>query len=84
MTKHTDEYGAVSTVATPTHKFGPYLSAIPENPLNKLKAVQLLADGDSWPTPDGNNYGWFYRPSTGDIMANSPGIDGNGQAYSSF
>ena len=84
MTRHTEEYGAVSNVATATHKFGPYLSAIPENPLNKLKAVQILADNDPWPTPDGNSYGWFYRPSTGDIMANSPGIDGNGQAYSSY
>ena len=84
MTKHTDEKGDVSATADTTHKFGPYLAAIPENPINNLKAVSLINDGDAWPTADGNTYGWFYRPSTGDIMANTPGADANGQAYTSY
>ena len=84
MTKHTDENGDVTTTADDTHKFGPYLSAMPENPLNNLRAVPIIADGDPWPTADGNTYGWFYRPSTGDIIANSPGMDANSQLYTSY
>jgi general secretion pathway protein G len=84
MCKHTDENGDVTTTADDTHKFGPYLSAIPENPLNSLRAVQIIADGDPWPTADGATYGWFYRPSTGDIIANSPGMDANSQLYTSY
>jgi len=84
MTRHTDDKGAVSNSNSATYKFGPYLSEIPENPVNKLKAIQVVADGDPWPTADGIAYGWFYRPSTGDIMPNSQGVDGNGQLYTSY
>jgi len=84
MTRHTDDKGAVSNTNSATYKFGPYLSEIPENPVNKLKAIQVVADGDPWPTADGIAYGWFYRPSTGDIMPNSQGVDGNGQLYTSY
>jgi general secretion pathway protein G len=84
MTKHTDDSGDVTTTADDSHKFGPYLSSIPENPLNNLRAVQIIADGDPWPTADGNTYGWFYRPSTGDIIANTPGMDANSQLYTSY
>jgi len=84
MTKHTDEKGTVSASASDVFKFGPYLAGMPENPLNKLSKVQIVADTDPWPTADGNTYGWFYRPFTGDIMANSVGNDQSGQAYSSY
>jgi general secretion pathway protein G len=84
MTKHTDEHSVVSGIASPVFKFGPYLSAMPENPMNKLAAVQIIADADPWPTADGKIYGWFYRPTTGDIMANAEGADTQGNHFSAY
>jgi len=84
MSKHTDEKGAVSASASAVFKYGPYLSSMPSNPLSNLKATQIVGDSDPWPTADGATYGWFYRPLTGDIMANSPGADASGQAYSNY
>src|SRR6188768_524083 len=40
MTKPTNDYGITNAVATSTFKFGPYLSAMPANPLTKLDGVQ--------------------------------------------
>ena len=84
MTSHTDEHGGVSSSASAVFKFGPYLAGMPQNPLNKLSAVQVLTDSDSWPTADGATYGWFYRPSTGDIMANTPGTDTQGTVFTTY
>jgi general secretion pathway protein G len=84
MTRHTDEKGNVSATASDVFKFGPYLGGMPQNPMNKLSAVQIIGDTEAWPTPDGNTYGWFYRPYSGDIIANFPGNDITGTAYSSY
>lgn len=84
MTSHTDEKGAVSASASDVYKFGPYLSKMPENPMNKLSAVLIVGDADAWPTADGKTYGWFYRPMTGDIMANSEGADSTGTLFTSY
>jgi general secretion pathway protein G len=84
MTRHTDEHSAVSATPSTVFKFGPYLSAMPENPMNKLSAVQIIADTDPWPTADGKIYGWFYRPLTGDIMGNSEGADTQGNPFTTY
>lgn len=56
------------------YPLGPYLPyGIPENPMNGLASVQMLADGDEFPPePDGLS-GWIYRPRTGELRANSAG-----------
>jgi general secretion pathway protein G len=78
MTLHTDEKGNVSATASATHKFGPYLSGMPPNPLTSYSAVRIVGDTEAWPTADDATYGWFYRPLTGELMANSTGVDGAG------
>src|SRR5687768_6802405 len=42
LTRPTDENGVTSTVPSPVFKFGPYLSAMPHNPLNNLQAVMIV------------------------------------------
>ena len=84
MTLHTDENGAVSATASATFKFGPYLSGMPPDPLTTLSAIRIVGDTESWPTADDVSYGWFYRPLTGEIMANSTGADASGVAYTSY
>jgi general secretion pathway protein G len=83
MTKATDEFGAIGA-ASPVYKFGPYLSAMPSNPLSSLNSVQIVGDTEAMPTPTGVDYGWIYKPLTGEIVANSTGSDASGGAYKNY
>ena len=84
LTKPTDEDGVINAANTPQFKFGPYLSAMPTNPLNNLSAVQIVDDADPIPDPTNINYGWIYKPLTGEIVANSTGSDASGTAYKNY
>ena len=84
MTKPTNEFGVTSTSSTPIFKYGPYLSIMPNNPLNKLDAVLIVGDTDPLPAPTGADYGWIYKPLTGEIIANSAGADGSGTPYKNY
>ena len=84
MTKPTDEAGATSNTPNPTFKYGPYLSAMPANPLTGLNGVMIVADGDPMPDPTGVDYGWIYKPLTGEVIANSTGSDASGTEYKNY
>jgi len=84
MTKPTAEYGATNSAASTVYKFGPYLSAMPENPLTKLDGVLIVGDTSNMPAPTGADYGWYYKPATGEIVGNTVGNDQAGNAYSSY
>ena len=84
MTKPTNEFGVTAAAPSPVFKFGPYLSAMPHNPLNNLQAVLIVNDGDALPDPTGVDYGWIYKPLTGEIIANSPGSDASGTLYKDY
>ena len=84
MTRPTDEYGVVNATATPVFKFGPYLSAMPTNPLNRLDGVWILGDSEPIPDPTNVDYGWIYKPLTGEIIANSTGSDSSGTEYKNY
>ena len=84
MTKPTDEWGVTNATNSPIFKFGPYLSAMPTNPLNRLGAVWVIDDGDPMPAPTNADYGWIYKPLTGEIVANSTGSDASGTAYKNY
>jgi general secretion pathway protein G len=84
MTRPSDEEGITAAQNSQTYKFGPYLSAMPVNPLNGLSAVQVVGDAEPLPEPTGADYGWFYKPLTGEIIANSTGSDGSGNAYKNY
>lgn len=84
MTKSTDEHGNVSSTSSEVYKYGPYLSTMPKNPITELSAVKIIGDTAPWPTADSKTYGWFYRPLTGDIMANTAGTDSQGNLYTAY
>ena len=44
MTRPTSDEGVVNPTASPIYKFGPYLSAMPSNPLNQLNGVLIIGD----------------------------------------
>lgn len=84
MTKNTSEDCKTNATATATYKFGPYLSKMPANPISGLSTIKLIADADDIPAPDDTTYGWFYKPKTQQIVANSTGNDGNATPYASY
>jgi general secretion pathway protein G len=76
LLKYTDSLGNVSDTGTALYKWGPYLDAIPKNPMNGHSDFKILGAGDAF-TPDGTT-GWLYQPATGTIRANIAGNDGAG------
>jgi general secretion pathway protein G len=78
MTKPTDEFAVVNAANSPQFKYGPYLTAMPSNPINKLDGVLIVGDTEPMPDPTNVDYGWIYKPLTGEIIANLTGSDGNG------
>ena len=86
MTKHTDVRGTTNSSATPVYRFGPYLSSVPENPLNGKKAIKVIANGNALPAPvaaDGST-GFIYKPQTQEIIANLTGNDSTGKPYAQY
>lgn len=82
LINYTDEFGTTSPTATATHKFGPYLTRMPENPVNAKLDIKIVGPGEEL-TPDGTT-GWLYQPSTGQIMANLVGIDSESKSFSKY
>lgn len=83
MTMRTDLVGNTSAVATPTHKFGPYLSKLPANPINGLDSVLVVPNGAPLPARDGST-GFIYKPQTLEIIPNIPGNDSSGVSYAQY
>jgi general secretion pathway protein G len=78
LVKFTDGNGNVSDTHSDTYRWGPYLDAIPKNPVNGDAAIKILGPGDSF-VADGTT-GWLYQPSTGMFKANVVGNDETGRA----
>jgi len=63
--------------------FGPYLNAIPVNPVNELSSVRVMPSGISEPVFNGIA-GWVYVTDTGEIFADLAGMDDRGIAFSEY
>jgi prepilin-type N-terminal cleavage/methylation domain-containing protein len=73
--------GETAAIGTAGYERGPYMQMIPANPLNKLKTIQMLGNGESFPAEGDHSHGWVYKASTGEVRADSPGTDANGKRY---
>jgi general secretion pathway protein G len=82
LTLNTDEYGNTNAGATATYKFGPYLTKMPENPVNGLATLKIIDAGQPM-TADATT-GWLYQPSTGAVLPNLSGIDSEGKSFSQY
>ncbi len=83
MTKYTNADCDISAVYTPTHKYGPYLSKAPTNPLNGKATFAVVSGSGPMPVPDGST-GWIYKPITGELIANMGESDSNGTPYADY
>ena len=85
MTRPTDLFSNSNAATTDIFRFGPYLTRIPDNPLNSRNAVLVVPNGAPIPAPDLNQpYGWIYQPSTLKFLPNSPGTDMQGVPFFSY
>jgi prepilin-type N-terminal cleavage/methylation domain-containing protein len=83
MTTFSDERGATSATSSGTYKFGPYVGALPVNPVNQKATVLVVANGAAVPAPTGA-YGWIYKPETEEIYPDVVGNDMNGIPYFNY
>ncbi len=74
-------YGQTAPRGTPGFPLGPYISNVPPNPYNKLATVKVLGDGENFPATADDNFGWIYKPATGEIRPDNPGADVTGRQY---
>jgi prepilin-type N-terminal cleavage/methylation domain-containing protein len=82
LTKHTDSFGNIGTEQTDVFKWGPYLTKMPENPVNGLATVKILSQGEAF-VADATT-GWLYQPSTGTIEPNLVGQDTEGKNFAEY
>ncbi|MEM7202795.1 MAG: prepilin-type N-terminal cleavage/methylation domain-containing protein [Planctomycetota bacterium] len=76
--------GSTAAIGTSGYDYGPYISeAVPENPVNGLSTVQVVADGATFPAAD-DSTGWIYQPEIGRVRANSTLSAPSGKAYYNF
>ncbi len=80
MTNPTDLKGNIGAQSDGTHRFGPYLSQIPENPMNSLDTIRIVGSG-AFPTEAQGTHGWIYQPSTGAFASDMTGADENKVDY---
>lgn len=87
LTQYSSAAHALATARDATHKYGPYLVAIPPCPVGNPSApTKVLVDAtNSPPTVDTTNgEGWIYNPGTGEIIPNTSATDATGTAYSDY
>lgn len=76
MSQYTDKTGKTSAdLDRANYPFGPYLATgLPDNPLNGLATVEVLADADAIAAGDIDGLtGWVFNKNTGEIRANTTG-----------
>lgn len=82
MTHYSNDKCGTSTSASASYPLGPYIQKMPPNPLTNNTAVLVIDNSTPMPkTYQGASYGWIYKPSTQEIIANTDLKDSNGVAY---
>ena len=81
MTLYTDIDGGTNATQSATYKLGPYLTKMPQNPINGLSTVNVLADGAALPAGPSNTYGWIYQPKTQTFLSDATGTGRDGVRY---
>lgn len=84
MTQYTDSSGHCSAQKTTRHGHGPYLAAVPANPVNLRNEVLVVATDKTPRADDTKPYGWIYNPASRQISPNLAGADSQGVSYASY
>ena len=81
-----DKKTTTSDTGTTEHYiYGPYLRKMPPLPVGLAnKGETGVVEDTGTAVPGGATGGWFYNPATGEIRANTSGMDARGAAYSTY
>ncbi len=77
----TNSDGEYAPIGTAGYPLGPYLPAIPENPLNDKNTVKVVINSASFSASATGTYGWICKPLTKTIRLDYPGNDSEGARY---
>ncbi len=84
----TGKTGRYNPTATPPIIYGPYLQrGIPPQPIGPNAGdarVKIDESGSPPPVSENTGKGWVYNPETGEIIANTNGLDASGKPYSAY
>ena len=81
LTQASKPDGSTAAPGTAGYAYGPYIrESIPENPINGLATILVVADGAAFPAAD-NSTGWIYQPQIGKLRANSTGAAPSGKNF---
>lgn len=76
--------GSTAAPGTAGYGLGPYVrERLPDNPINGLNTVLIVADAAAFPAAD-DSTGWIFQPQTGRLRANSTGTAPSGRNYYDF
>jgi general secretion pathway protein G len=76
--------GSTAAPGTAGYGLGPYVrERLPDNPVNNLNTVLIVADGAAFPAAD-DTTGWIYQPQVGKWRANSTGAAPSGRNFYDF
>jgi general secretion pathway protein G len=86
LTLFSDTFGATQAGKDNTHKFGPYLQAIPPCPVGEnAGSSDVLVVATSPPVPNtAGGEGWVYNATTGEFTANTAKTDDVGKAFNQY
>lgn len=86
LTQYSSATHTTSATKDSTHKFGPYLVAIPPCPVgNPTDPTGVLISTTSPPSVDTTNgEGWAYNPDTGEFIANTTAEDEFQKTYNTY
>ena len=76
MTQYVDSDGRVSNSASATFRYGPYLRQgmppLKSGPNAGKAAVKVVTGSGTLASSHGDDVGWIYNDTTGEIVANVP------------
>lgn len=85
MTTFSNAQGQTNAAKTAVFEYGPYLTSVPNNPVNNSNTVIILADNEAFPgAPAAANLGWIYKPGANILKAACQGTDSNGVSFYSY
>jgi general secretion pathway protein G len=67
LTQHSDASGGTSAASDSTHVFGPYMDALPINPISNSRAMRVVTGASTVFTAPTSDGGWWYNSTTGEF-----------------
>ena len=69
LVQYSDISGGVATAPDSTHTFGPYLQAVPINPICNSAAIRVVTGAATAFSAPSADAGWYFNSTTGEFRA---------------